>query len=180
MDPEVTSEAMAGDAPAIDALVRYFRPAVYRYCRTQLPDSQTAEDVTQEVMLAMVQALPTHRAQAHSIGAFVFGIAANKVAMAHRASYRRREDLAHAPIERLDPAPGPADQVQSQDTLNRLLRLLDELSPQAREVLMLRVAAGLSAYETGQVLGISEGAVRVAQHRALRTLRENPALDELR
>ena len=42
----------------------------------------------------------------------------------------------------------------------------------SREVLALRVLAGLSADQAGAVLGKSPGAVRVAQHRALRSLRD--------
>ena len=180
MDPEVTRAAKAGDRAALDSLIRHFRPAVYRYCRTRLPDPQTAEDVTQEVMLAMVQALPTHQSDSHSVEAFVFGIANNKVAMAHRSAYRRREDLVDSPADRPDPTPGPDDQAEAQDTLARLVRLLDDLPPRLAEILMLRVAAGLSAAETAEVLGMTEGAVRVAQHRALSRLRISPSLGVFR
>ena len=180
VEPDVTQAAIHGEPAAIESLIRHFRPVVYRYCRTKLSDPQTAEDVTQEVMLAMVQALPTHRTGEHTVAAFVFGIAANKVAMAHRSSYRRREDLLDSPTDRADPARGPQDQVESADTLARLMRLLDDLPPQSREVLMLRLGANLSTAETAQVLGMSEGAVRVAQHRAIARLRATPALEVFR
>ena len=49
--------------------------------------------------------------------------------------------------------------------------LVDLLPEPQRELILLRVAAGLSAEETGAVLGMSAGAVRVAQHRALAKLR---------
>ncbi|HEU0286449.1 MAG TPA: sigma factor-like helix-turn-helix DNA-binding protein, partial [Nocardioidaceae bacterium] len=49
--------------------------------------------------------------------------------------------------------------------------LLDRLPEKFREVLILRVAAGLSAESTGRTLGMSAGAVRVTQHRALVRLR---------
>ena len=49
--------------------------------------------------------------------------------------------------------------------------LLDRLPATQRELLILRVAVGLSAEETGNALGMSSGAVRVAQHRALARLR---------
>ena len=68
MEPDVTLAAVRGEPAAIDTLIRHFRPVVYRYCRTKLPDPQTAEDVTQEVMFAMVQALPTHRPDEHTTG----------------------------------------------------------------------------------------------------------------
>ena len=49
--------------------------------------------------------------------------------------------------------------------------LLDRLPDHQRELVLLRVVAGLSAEETGNVLGMSAGAVRVAQHRAIARLR---------
>ena len=49
--------------------------------------------------------------------------------------------------------------------------LLLRLQPAQRELLLLRVAAGMSAEETGRALGMTAGAVRVAQHRAMQKLR---------
>jgi RNA polymerase sigma-70 factor (ECF subfamily) len=49
--------------------------------------------------------------------------------------------------------------------------LLDRLPTNLRELLLLRLAVGLSAEETGRALGMTPGAVRVAQHRALARLR---------
>ena len=164
--------ARRGDPAALEELIRSLRPAIYRYCRSRLPDHEAAEDVTQEVTLAMVDALPCHRSEDHSVGAFVFGIASNKVAMWHRATYRRPEFPSETTPERIDAAPGPAEVAESNDGLSRLMGLVNQLPERFREVLMLRVAAGLSADETGQVLGLTPGAVRVTQHRALSRLRE--------
>jgi RNA polymerase sigma-70 factor (ECF subfamily) len=52
-----------------------------------------------------------------------------------------------------------------------LRRMLDELPDAQREVLVLRVALGLSAVETAALVGSTPGAVRVAQHRGLARLR---------
>ena len=49
--------------------------------------------------------------------------------------------------------------------------MLEQLPGQLREVMLLRVAAGLTAEETGSALGMTAGAVRVAQHRALTKMR---------
>jgi len=54
----------------------------------------------------------------------------------------------------------------------RLGELLHLLSPAHREVIVLRVAVGLSAQETAQALGTTAGAVRITQHRALNRLRD--------
>jgi RNA polymerase sigma-70 factor (ECF subfamily) len=164
--------ASRGEADALNEVIRHYRPAIYRYCRARLPHHEAAEDVTQEVTIAMVEALPRHRAAEHELGAFVFGIASNKVAMWHRSSYRRPESLIEEIPDRADPVPGPAEIAEGNDGLQRLMACVEQLPERFQEILMLRVAAGLSAEETGAVLGLSAGAVRVAQHRALTRLRE--------
>ena len=58
------------------------------------------------------------------------------------------------------------------DQARRLSRLLRHLSELHREIVVLRVAVGLSADEVGSTLGMSAGAVRVAQSRALAHLRQ--------
>jgi RNA polymerase sigma-70 factor, ECF subfamily len=53
-----------------------------------------------------------------------------------------------------------------------LRELLDQLPAHHREILVLRVALGMSAEETAATVGSTAGAVRVTQHRALAKLRE--------
>jgi RNA polymerase sigma-70 factor (ECF subfamily) len=61
-----------------------------------------------------------------------------------------------------------------------LVELLSSLPDASRDVLLLRIAAGLSTAETAQILGMKTGAVRVAQHRALCRLREMTAAEPAR
>jgi RNA polymerase sigma-70 factor (ECF subfamily) len=77
------------------------------------------------------------------------------------------EDLPDGPDDRL----GPEDEVLRDSEAKRARDLLDRLPAHQRELLILRVAVGLSAEETGSALGMTPGAVRVAQHRALSRLR---------
>ena len=127
--------------------------------------------MAQEVCLALVSALPSYRDMGRPFGAFVFAIAAHKVADAARGAAR-----APLPVPVLPDLPdrclGPEETVvQSADA--RLARaLLAHLPAAQRRLLLLRVVAGLSAEDTGYVLDMSPGAVRVAQHRALGRLRE--------
>ena len=112
--------ASSGDADALNEVIRHYRPAIYRYCRARLPHHEAAEDVTQEVTIAMVEALPRHRAAEHELGAFVFGIASNKVAMWHRSSYRRPE----APIERRKKKPKFAIDTPMNPAITNISRLV--------------------------------------------------------
>jgi RNA polymerase sigma-70 factor (ECF subfamily) len=70
-----------------------------------------------------------------------------------------------------DERPGPEETVVACIEAEHTRALLAQLPHRLRELLILRVVTGLSAEETGNVLGMSAGAVRVAQHRALARLR---------
>ncbi len=173
---ELVDRAVRGDPDATAALLTSIRPGVVRYCRARLGGVAgaytTADDVSQEVCLAILRALPRFRDEGRPFAAFAFGIAAHKVADAQRAATR---DLALAPVDGLrdqpDGAPGPEQQALAADLTRRLARLLRCLSDTHREIIVLRVAVGLSAEEVGAILDMSAAAVRMAQSRALSRLR---------
>ena len=166
--------ATQGDTSARDVLLANVRTMVHRYCRARLgrlPGSEhAADDVAQEVCLAVLSALPRYRDEGRPFEAFVFGIAAHKVADAQRAAVRAAVPTDEMPDEP-DLGPGPEDHALRSSDAALVRSLLDRLPPIQRELLILRVAVGLSAEETGSALGMSSGAVRVAQHRALARLR---------
>lgn len=166
--------AIQGDTGARDALLGHVRVMVHRYCRARLgrlPGSEhAADDVAQEVCLAVLAALPRYQDQGRPFEAFVFGIASHKVADVQRSAVRAAVPTDEMPDEP-DLGPGPEDQAVRSSDAAMVRSLLDRLPATARELLILRVAVGLSAEETGSALGMSAGAVRVAQHRALARLR---------
>ncbi len=168
--------AVAGDALARDRLLGEIHPMVLRYCRGRLGRQETvvgsADDVAQEVCLAVVNALAGYPVKGLSFRAFVYGIAAHKVTDAFRAIGRNRSDpVADLPDTQLV-HDGPEARLLAAELTQRLGGLLHRLTPRQREVLVLRIAVGLSAEETATAVGSTPGAVRVTQHRALNRLRE--------
>ncbi len=166
--------AAEGQPAAIESLIAQIRPMVLRYCQARLGHiagyHQAADDVAQEVCIAVLNALPRYRDMGRPFASFVFGIASHKVADARRSAARLAiptQDLPDGPDER----PGPEETVVADLEAQRARALLSRLPGPQRELLVLRVLAGLSAEETGRALGMSAGAVRVAQHRALARLR---------
>jgi RNA polymerase sigma-70 factor (ECF subfamily) len=161
---------------AVEALLRQFRPAIVRYCRARLARTRTStgsldeDDVAQEVCLALLSALPSYRDMGRPFGAFVFAIAAHKVADAARGAARAPLPVPVLP-DRPDRCPGPEETVLKGVDARLARALLAHLPAAQRRLLLLRVVAGLSAEDTGYVLDMSPGAVRVAQHRALVRLR---------
>lgn len=174
---ELVAAAMSGDRRAVGAVLAIIRPLVVRYCRARLGrmdrSSVSADDVAQEVCLAVLTALPGYRVQGRPFLAFVYGIASHKVIDAHRAASRNKSE----PVAELPDAvaltDGPEQRALHVEMSGELSRLLDTLPEKQREILVLRVVVGLSAEETAEAVGSTPGAVRVAQHRALARLRKS-------
>ena len=176
----LSSRAVAGDAVATERLLGIVHRIARRYCRARLSrfpgGEHSADDVAQEVCIAVISALPRYRDEGRPFEAFVYRVAANKVADAQRASYRAAVPHAELP-EVVEASAGPEELALRNADAEKARELLSALPETLRELLVLRVAVGLSADETGKALGMSAGAVRVAQHRAMQRLR---ALDETR
>ncbi|QFZ24227.1 sigma-70 family RNA polymerase sigma factor [Saccharothrix syringae] len=168
--------AVAGDRGAVERLLASIRPLVVRYCRARVGRQErsfaSADDVAQEVCLAVLKALPSYRDQGRPFLAFVYGIAAHKVADAHRAAARDRAEPVPEVPDGPDAEAGPEQHVMQEELSQRMGRLLQVLPERQREILVLRVVVGLSAEETADAVGSTPGAVRVAQHRALTRLRK--------
>jgi RNA polymerase sigma-70 factor (ECF subfamily) len=96
----------------------------------------------------------------------------HKVADVYRAGSRNRtEPTAELPDSSIR-TDGPEDLMLAAERSERLRALLAHLTKRQREVLVLRVAVGMSAEETAHAVGATTGSVRVTQHRALVRLRQ--------
>jgi len=172
---ELVDRAVKGDISALEAVLGRIHPVVVRYCRSRMSTGHrslsSADDVAQEVCMAVLTALPAFRQEGKPFLAFVYGICAHKVADAHRVAARSRTlSVAEVPdspsMER-----GPEQRVVASSTAAAVEELLHNLPETQQEILRLRVVVGLSAEETAEALGMTAGAVRVSQHRALAKLR---------
>lgn len=176
--------ASAGER-AREALLTELFPLVQRYCRARLGRRETplgsADDIAQDVCLAVLRALPRYERRDLPVRAYVFTVAAHRLVDAHRAVARNRADPVADLPDTAAATGGPEALLLRSERSRQLDTLLHLLTPHQREVLVLRIAVGLTADETAAVLGCTAGGVRVTQHRALdrlrRLLRADPDLD---
>lgn len=173
-DHELVSRAQRGDAEALDLLITAVRPAVLKYCRSRLATYaggfDAADDVAQETCVGLMRVLPRYTNRGAPFAAFVYAIAANKVADFQR-TFRRAAVLVEEVPEQVELSPTPEDQLITALDVNRARALLGQLPERMREVLLLR-AGGISAEAVGERMGMTANAVRVAQHRAGIKLRQ--------
>ena len=171
-DPDMPDVLAAQrDRAAFGALYRRYVDRVYGYCFYLLGDHHDAEDATERTFVAALAAIDGYRDQGATFRAWLFRIAHNQLANALRTRQRH-------PAASLDAVPEPLAHADPAGVLSRaeetrgLRHALERLPDDRRQVVVLRFVDGLSAREIGAVLGRSEGAVRVLQHRALRELAE--------
>jgi RNA polymerase sigma-70 factor (ECF subfamily) len=174
---ELIAAAQRNEPGAVDALIReVIMPLAWRLCRryagARVSDPAVdLDDVVQLVVLAVVGALPNYRAEGGGFDGFVAGIARHKAADAFRGAARNRSlPVADIP-EQADRSAGPELSALQAERATLARRLLATLPARQQQILELRLIHQLSAAETGAILGMTEGAVRVAQHRALNALR---------
>ncbi|HJQ45563.1 MAG TPA: sigma factor-like helix-turn-helix DNA-binding protein [Amycolatopsis sp.] len=138
--------AATGDAEMIARLLAMIGPMLVRYCRARLGrrgDSyRDADDVAQEVSYAVLASVA-----AYTGGPFL----------------RLMHEIAAKIVDELEPAPSAGG--------SELSDLLPKLPALDRDIVVLRVATGLSTGDTATVLGLSLAEMRMAQHRALAHLR---------
>ncbi len=158
--------ANAGDAVAykrvLEALVLWLRPIVTRGLRRAGRGPEDVEDIVQETLLAVHLKRHTWDAR-EPLEPWVRAIAHYKLV----DMLRRRGFAQHLPIDdyfdRLAAQPDTSVENDASDVLSIL-------TPAARQIVEGISVEGCSAREVGERLGMSEGAVRVALHRALRRL----------
>ncbi len=177
VDPSATLRhlvELAGTSDhARDVLLGRVRDMAVRYARARLGRfgaEDAAQDVAQEVCMAVLTALPAYEDRGLPFEAFVYTIAARKLADAQRSAMRSATPVGDLP-DGVDPARGPEATAVLRDEAGLAFALMERLPAQQREIITLRVAVGFSTEETAAALGMTPGAVRVAQHRGLAKLR---------
>lgn len=166
---ELVNRAKDNDLQALGQLYELFLNRIYRYIFVRVQNKEEAEDLTSQVFLKMVENIGNFSWQGFSFSAWLFKIAHNLVVDWYRSRPAKEGERQAEPRAKTD---DPEDLVLLNEKINTALKSLNNLSEQQREVLILRLLAGLSCQQTAEVLGLSEGNVRLIQHRALVKLRE--------
>lgn len=167
--------ARALDQSALGMLYRRFMPVVYRYVLARVGAVQTAEDVTSETFMAVINGIGNMRAHDElTFAAWVLGIARNKVA----THYRRQRTHPEAP-QALPESEQPWAVAEEGDPLaiitareswSEVVAGLNQLTEDQRAVILYRCVLGYSTEDVAQLLEKQPNAIRALQFRALASL----------
>jgi RNA polymerase sigma-70 factor, ECF subfamily len=163
----LVQRARRGDQEAWSTLYRRAYPRLVAFAHRRLGGADLARDAVSETMVRAVSAIDSYSRDDDGFTPWLFGICRHVIADFHRARYRE------AP-EQLDPGQdgaGPLDALLENEERAAVRAAFERLEPDERELLELRVIAGLSSAEVAALLRKRPGAVRMAQMRALSRLR---------
>lgn len=170
LSPDQIRRAQDGETIVVSEIYDHYRGSIFRYLYYRVGDQQTAEDLTSEVFLRMIEKISYYQDQRTSFQAWLFQIARN-LSIDY---YRKRKTKTDIALE--DEFPGTEDEplevVDRELTSEKLSRALRKLPDNQRDVIVLRFVVGLPIGEVAETLHKTEDSIKGLQRRALIALRE--------
>jgi len=174
---DALARASAGDEAGFLALWRALQPRLLRFLR--VIGCSDPDDVASETWLQVVRDLHRFSGGEEDFRRWLFTIGRHRAIDAARARSRRPADQMISGLDILADDQMVEDQVLDGMSIRSAIALLAGLSRDQAEAVALRVIAGLDTPDVAVILGKSTGAVRVALHRGLKTLANDPSVRAL-
>ena len=171
---KLVDRAQQGDRAALEELYLIHFDRIYSYLHMTVGNRHDAEDLTTQTFLKMLESIGRFRWQSAPFSAWLFRIAHN-LAMDHFRAGRRWQ-----PEEEVPEPPGQMEASAEDEALKvlsseNMFDLIEQLSDEQRQVLILKFVFNFSNGEAASILGKTEGAVKSLQHRALASLHKQLA-----
>ncbi len=180
-DEELLQAVKAGDTDSLGALVARWEQPLYRFVYRMLPRSDDARDVCQETFLRILK--KSHRFRSGSrFSTWMYQIALNLCRDKARRSRRwgrliadteSLPERASGPLATARPEDDPASSTERREISAAVMRALDELPPEQREVLVLKEFEGMKFREIAEILGCPESTVKSRMYYGLSGVRNN-------
>lgn len=163
--PHTLQAARKGSEWAWACIYRDLAPVVLGYLRAQR--ASEPDDLTGEVFLQVIRDIGRFEGTERDFRAWVFTIARHRLVDEGRRRSRRPVQLSGDVTLSADEAADVEMQVLRSDASDRVHRIIGQLAPDQRDVLLLRIVADLTVEEVARVVGRSAGAVKALQRRGL-------------
>jgi RNA polymerase sigma-70 factor (ECF subfamily) len=170
-DAALAVRASKGESAAFGLLYDRHVDAIYRYVYYRVRDDAEAEDLTSDVFMRALRAMPRYEPR-QAFLAWLYRIARNAVIDRARRGNRQVsfEDALEHPMA--DQVLDPDEQILATSDNATLRGALAQLTPLQQEVIVLRFLEGYSTHEIARIVGKREGTVRGIQFRAIGALRQ--------
>ena len=170
LNGDLIRRAQEGEPSVVGEIYERYQRGIYRYLYYRIGDLHTAEDLTSEVFLRMIEKLPNYSGHSLAFRAWLFQIARNlSIDHYRRMSVRKNVQLVEEHPEGKDE---PLEMITKELTSQKLYHALVKLPENQRDVIVMRFVVGMPVREVAETLHKSENSVKGLQRRALKSLRE--------
>lgn len=164
-----------GDPEAFGEIYRRYANRIYRYLLSKTGNVALAEDLTSQVFVRLIERIGQYtiapRDNIAIFSAWLYRIA-HHLMIDEIRKQQRQANINANDLQHLDtPQPSIAAEVERKLESEHLLKRLNALSEEQRQVILLRFIEQYSIAETARIMGKTEGAVKVLQYRAIKNLR---------
>lgn len=161
------------DPEAFGILYERYVDKIYNYVYFRVGSTDDAEDLTARVFFKALKSISGYRHMGLPFSAWLYRIAHNLVANYHRDRSKVTEiSIENLTITDTSQSSAPESQISKQEENAYLLKLINDLSPQKKELIILKFVQKLSNEEIGLVFGKTEGAIKSLYHRTLMELKD--------
>jgi RNA polymerase sigma-70 factor (ECF subfamily) len=177
-EDELVRRAIKRDSAAFGSLYECHLDRIYRYVFYRVGSSSEAEDLTEQVFLKAWEAIDRYEPRGAPFAAWLYRLAHNLVVDHYRGKRVTTplDEVADAEEVGVDVVAAVEDSLDVEE----VRAAIQTLNPEYQQLIALRFLEELSHAEVAQIIGKSEGAARVIQHRALQALAralEKPGTD---
>lgn len=167
----IIARARRGDADAFEQLVVAYRDQVFRLALRMCGNEADADEVAQEAFLSAWKALPNFRGDSQ-FSTWLYQLTSHAAIDLMRREKRQiaAEDITE--VSAPDPTPGPQQQAERSETQQAVRDAMAQLSPEYRQIVVLRFLQELSYEEIGTVLKLPPGTVKSRLNRAKAQLKD--------
>lgn len=170
-EEELLVEAAQRDPEAFGALYERYLDAIFRYCVYRVHSREDAEDITAQIFMKALRALPRFQWQKVKFSAWLYRIAHNEVIDYYRKS-KATIDIEEVAFKLEDDKPLPDEMVINKEERAAVWQHVRKLPQHYQEIITLKFNDEMNYREIGEVIGKSESAVKMLFFRCFRKLRE--------
>jgi RNA polymerase sigma-70 factor (ECF subfamily) len=163
-------ERAKSDADAFGELYDHYFGQIYRFAYSRTRNRDAAEEVTQEVFMKALRAMPRYRPSGHPFSSWLYQISANAIAD-HFRQQRPQASLDVA-MEIVDPSRPVAERVVESAEAARVWAAIDSLPEHQRTAMTLKLGEDLKLAQIAEIMGKSEGAIKLLIHRGMVGVRQ--------
>jgi RNA polymerase sigma-70 factor (ECF subfamily) len=173
LTPSDLAGAQRREPGALTRIYHAYAPPLFRFFMAEVGHRQDANDLVGQVFLSAIESLPRFRGPVEALGGWLFKIARHDLYDYRRKQGRSRDEPLEHNLKEASAKTGTEDPEElAIDRLEgtRVMAALRRLSPDQREVLLLRFVGQMTAPEIAAAMDKTVGAVKALQHRGLANL----------